>query len=152
MKGTLLKRTYLFTILLLCMNCTPTFAQIGQRLERVHALKVSYITDNIHLTSEQSEQFWPVYNQFEKELRRLRFDYLKKYRRESALGDRSIEEAQHFIDDNLDYQQEVLTLRKEYKDRFLKILSPQQLADLYIAERDFKKLLLQELQKRRSKR
>ena len=53
--------------------------------------------------------------------------------------------ARQAVDDNLDYQQAIIDLKRKYNDRFLNIISPRQLADLYIAEREFRQILLKRL-------
>ena len=58
--------------------------------------------------------------------------------------------ARQFIEDDLDYQQQVITLKRKYNDSFLKVISAQQLADLYTAEREFRQLLMQQLKQRRA--
>lgn len=138
-------------LLILFMLVVSGFAAVGQEhrsdkpgRERIHAAKMAYITDRIHLTAAQAGSFIPVYNEYEQEVRALRKSYRDKY-----LGDKK--EApdepavRQYVDDNLDYQQQVLDIKKRYQDRFLKVLSQQQLADLYEAEREFKKILLQRL-------
>jgi hypothetical protein len=60
--------------------------------------------------------------------------------------------SRQFIDDDLDYQQQVLDLKRRYNNRFLKIISPQQLAELYKAEREFLQMLQQKLKDRRGDR
>ena len=119
-------------------------------LERIHAAKMAYITDKLRLTSEQSANFVPVYNEYEHELREIRRSFKDKYRQGGG-QDMDDETARHYIDDNLDYQQKVLDLKKKYNDRFLKVLTPQQVADLYQAEREFKQMLLQRVKQRRSR-
>jgi phosphoribosylamine-glycine ligase len=44
----------------------------------------------------------------------------------------------------------MLDLRKKYKDEFLKVISPQQLATLIESEKEFKRLLLQQMKDRRA--
>lgn len=115
------------------------------RFERIHAIKVAYITDKLHFTPEQSAQFWPLYNKYEQEVHSIRRAFFEKYKGQSN-SDKAT--ARQFIDDDLDYQQDILDLKRKYKDDFLKIISTQQLADLYRAERDFKLMLLKELNER----
>lgn len=118
------------------------------RFERIHAIKVAYITDKLHFTPQQSAQFWPLYNKYEQEVHNIRRAFFEKYKDEHN-GDKAT--ARQFIDDDLDYQQDVLDLKRKYKDDFLKIISTEQLADLYRAERDFKLMLLKELNERHKK-
>jgi len=139
-------------ILLLMLSVHFTYAQPGsERFERIHAIKVAYITDKIHLSTEQSEKFWPVYNAYEKELHGIRHQFFNKYKDDKRVGN-DPHAAREFIEDDLEYQEATLNLRKKYRDEFLKVISPQQLAQLLQAERDFKRMLIQELKSRHGSR
>jgi hypothetical protein len=118
-------------------------------MARVHAIKMGYLTDRLHLTPVQAASFWPVYDDYEGEMRDVRQTFRQKYRSGATDNDAA---ANRFIDDNLDFQEQMLAINRKYKDRMLKVISPQQLATLYEAERDFKKLLLQQLRERRGMR
>ncbi|XZF16023.1 hypothetical protein ACTHGU_07785 [Chitinophagaceae bacterium MMS25-I14] len=118
----------------------------GKRFERIHAAKIGYITDRLHLSSDQATKFWPMYNQYEEEQKSLRKNFFEKYKRDKNAAPRSEAVSRQYIDDNLDYQEALLKLKRRYKDDFLRIISPQQLAELYQAEREFKEMLLDKLQ------
>ena len=62
------------------------------------------------------------------------------------------EEAMKFIEDNLDYQEAQLNLKRKYNEAFLKVLPAQQLAELYKAEREFKTMMLNQMRKRNTQR
>jgi hypothetical protein len=129
----------------------PAFARQGVATaaqQRIHAAKMAYITDRLKLSVEQSTGFIPVYNDYEQEGRQIRRKYMGKYK------DVDVEHADDatslkYIDDNLEYQQQVLDLKRRYNDKFLKTISAQQLAELNVAEREFRQLLLQRLKQRR---
>ncbi|PZF74212.1 Spy/CpxP family protein refolding chaperone [Taibaiella soli] len=136
----------LLLIILIIAGFTASNAQPQkERFERIHAAKVSYITDKLNLTSEQAARFWPVYNQYDDAIRSLRRSYFDKYGQPGQNKTLSEAESRKYIDDNLNFQEAQLNLKRKYKDEFLKVLTPQQLAQLYQAERDFKGLLLQQL-------
>ena len=151
-------KKFLTAALLLLFAATQGFSQDrsprgdrpdeNHRFERIHATKVAYITDKLRFTPEQSAQFWPLYNKYEKEVHSARRAFFEKYKDEHKNDEGA---ARQYVDDDLDYQQEVLDLKRKYKDDFLKIISTQQLADLYKSEREFKLLLLKELNERRKK-
>lgn len=132
-------------------SCLHSYAQPRHMMkdhgmERIHAIKVAYITDKLHFTPEQSASFWPIYNQYEKEIRDIRHAYIDKYLQDNpATDDRT---ARQQIDANLDYQQEVLNIKRKYNDEFLKVITPQQVAELYKAEREFKQMLIRRLNQR----
>lgn len=135
-----------YIILLMIFFFSAVKAQPGRRMERIHAIKVAYLTDKLQLTSEQSARFWPVYNRFEEEKKAL----VRTYRKDNNIGDAANEDPLRSIDEDIELQQRMLDLRKEYKDEFLKVISPQQLATLTEAEREFKRLLIQQIKERRN--
>ncbi len=136
-----------YIILMMVWGCTLAQAQPEKRMERIHAIKVAYIADKLKLSTEQSEKFWPVYNRFEDEKMEIRNMYRKQARR-NATETESIRN----IDEDIEMQEKVLQLRKKYKDEFLRVLTPQQLATLIESEREFKKMLLEQLNERRGGR
>ncbi len=138
-------------ILIVLVTTTAAYSQRGQNLARIHAAKMAYITDRLNLSTEQSGSFIPVYNQYEREIRDTRQSFMGKYKGTNP-DEADDATSRQFIDDNLDYQQAVIVIKRKYNDRFLKILSPQQLADLYKAEREFRQILMQRLKERRGER
>jgi len=111
-------------------------------LEHIHSIKVAYITDRLNLTSQQSQVFWPVYSSYEKELKALRKSYFEKYK---GLNKNDDHVSRQFFDDNLDFQAASVDLKRKYRDQFLNVLTPQQLANLFKAEHDFNTMLMQRL-------
>ena len=143
-------KSLLKAILLLIISTATAYSQ-PQRpaLARIHAAKMAYITDRLRLSSEQSGNFIPLYNDYEREIRDTRASFFKKYK-DTNPDEADDATSRQFIDDNLDYQQQVIEIKRKYNDRFLKIISPQQLADLYKAEREFKQMLMKRLEQRRN--
>jgi hypothetical protein len=121
----------------------------GQGMARIHAAKMAYIADRLHLTSYQASDFTPLYNDYEREVRGTRQSFFSKYKgtRPDEANDAT---SRQWIDDNLDYQQQIIELKRKYNDRFLKVISPQQLSDLYKAEREFNQMLMQRLRQQRN--
>ena len=137
----------LFTLLI-----PAAFAQRGMQgerpMERIHAAKMAYITDRLRLSSDQTIHFTPIYTEYEQEVRDTRRKYLQKYK---GINPDEADDAtsRQYIDDNLDLQQELIQIKRKYNDRFLKVISVQQLADLAQAEREFKQILMQRLKERK---
>jgi hypothetical protein len=129
---------------MLVLVATGALAQKSDRFERIHAAKVAFVTDRLHLSSDQSARFWPVYDRYETELRELRKKFLGMYN-DGQKYPEADGESRKLIDDNFDFQEQQLALKRRYKDEFLKILTPTQVASLYIAEREFKRILLDRL-------
>lgn len=120
-------------------------------MERIHAAKMAYITDRLNLTTEQSAGFIPVYKEYEEEVKRNRKEFLQKYKGVDVEGADDAT-AMQYVDDNLDYQEKVIVIKRKYNDRFLKVISPQQISELNKAEREFKQILMKRLEERRNQR
>ena len=61
---------YIFVLLIL--SSASSFAQKNAGFERIKAQKVAYITDELDLTPQEAEKFWPIYNSYDKTLYQLR--------------------------------------------------------------------------------
>jgi hypothetical protein len=123
-------KKFLLIILAVLGTRSLTIAQQGNGRERIQALKVAFITQKLHLTAAEAEKFWPVYNQYDNEIMQVR--------------------ANNRDGDVIEKEQQVLDIRKKYRPSFEKILGPQRLNDLYNAEADFRKILIQRLKERRN--
>lgn len=145
------KGIVLLTFVLMCMSAiAQPRGDRSERHERIEALKVGYITEQLNLDSKQAKGFWPVYNSYENERRALRKSFYEKYKDENPTADRRA--ARDYIEANLDYQEQDLDIKKTYKEKLLKVITPEQLAALYKAERGFKQMLIKELRERRGGR
>ena len=147
MKHIQYSKSLILTLLVLLVS-TMAFAQKG-RSSRVHELKVTYINDRLDMSASQKDRFWPVYHRYEAELRGLRQSFRKQY---ANKDNRTNAEARTMIEENLDFQESVIALKRRYKNEFLKVISAQQLATLYEAEREFKQMLIKRLQGRQKRR
>lgn len=146
MKQTSLK---IWIATLLLFICSTSIAQNGRNLERIRTMKIAFISDRLNLSPAQAELFWPVYNNYEADLKEIR----QHFRQEKNNSTQNIndEVARRQLDDNLDLQENMIDLRKKYKNEFLKVISPTQLLDLFNAEKDFRQILMKELQNRRER-
>ena len=91
----------------------------------IEALKVAFITKELELTPDEAQKFWPVYNQYSKELKATRIAN----------------------PDALERDEKILNIRKSYKEQFTKILGPQRVNNLYNAEAKFNQLLFRAMRK-----
>ncbi|MBN8789726.1 MAG: hypothetical protein J0I84_21815 [Terrimonas sp.] len=100
--------------------------------ERIKSLEIAYLTRQLQLTPEEAEKFWPVFNQYRKELR-------------TAVVKSSGE-------DQLDREQKILDIRKKYKKNFAAVLSNERAQKFYDAEDRFKMLVKKEMNNRLKER
>jgi LTXXQ motif family protein/Synaphin protein len=128
--------------IILC-SVTAVVAQPNkQAFDRIHAAKMAYIADRIHLTPEQSGGFTATFNYFEEERKSIRMEFRQKYGLDK--NEHANTAVRHLIDEDLDYQQRIIDLKKKYREQFLKIISEQQYAELYSSEKEFNKMLAEQ--------
>lgn len=145
-------KTKVVICLLTILFSTSTFA-FGQRhrdgkddhfdFEKFKADKVAFITDAINLTPDEAELFWPVYNEYEKkkwDMMRGRHDLERSL--QDSLMNMSDDEYIKLSKKLASFPKKDGELNLEYNDKFLKILSPEKVVKLYIAEVNFRGHLL----------
>lgn len=114
--------------------------------EQLKAQKIAFITEKLQLTPEEAQQFWPVFNEYEKkqqEIMESRRGINKQCRNtEVELSDKELSEmADKYVQSNLDEAK----LLEEYHAKFKKILSPKKVLMLYHTENEFKRHLLNQI-------
>lgn len=148
----------IFILLLLCTSLT-SFAQGGRphdgrgRREvviirrpngnkKLDEVKKSYLAQHLVLSPQQSERFWPIYDQYQSEL-----DEVLSLRRANN-SDTEPNGTDQF-DRELNYQQKITDIQKHYYNEFLKVLPPEKASQVFKSERDFKFELLRRLKEGR---
>jgi Spy/CpxP family protein refolding chaperone len=121
---------------------SPAIAQ--ERKNNIESVKAAFITQKLELTPEESQKFWPVYNSYQQELKKL---VLIKNSQRRALKENPASAPV----DELEIDSEILELRKRYRQEFAKVLPRQKAALVYPAEREFRQQLIEQLQKRKKK-
>jgi Spy/CpxP family protein refolding chaperone len=143
-------RSFTLQLVLFCallLGSTVAMAQNGRpqdRKENVEAAKVAFLTDKMGLTAEQSQKFWPLYNEYEAKRRELVRAYRSGYRED--VDQLSEQEAKARVDGMFVTREKELELEKEYVARYQRVITPNQIIKLYRSEREFTKLLLQKLE------
>jgi hypothetical protein len=128
---------------IILMLSTSLFAQSkSERYEQIETIKVAFITKKLDLSSEEAQKFWPIYNNYQKELM-----LLMKKRREERL--RTDIEPNDKINLDLSYESKMLDLKKKYKKLYSKAIPAEKILLLYQAEREFREHLIKQLNHRR---
>ncbi len=109
----------------------------GQRLAQLENAKIAFITTRVVLTQDQAQKFWPLYNEFSTRRRDLNRNG-RLLRREVSDG-MSDQQIRDNFNQSFALRQQELSLEKEYFDKFQKVISLRQVAQLFLAERDFTK-------------
>ena len=128
MKTSIRKSAFLTTVVLLVLTAVPSFAQqerdvIEVLRAQIQSNRQALVAENLGLTSEESEKFWPVYREFQAERGKLedrRIDLLIRFRDNfDTLTD---EQAKKLLNDYLKLADDRNKLRKKYARIFAKIL------------------------------
>lgn len=116
--------------------------QPGARLTQLDNAKIAFITSRLTLTQEQAQRFWPLYNELVQRRRELNRSarLLRRDATNPALTDAQLRD---YFNQDFTLRQQQLSLDKEYFDKLQKVISLRQIAQLYQAERDFTKEVLQ---------
>lgn len=119
------------------------------KLEEIKAQKVAYITQKMGFTPEEAQKFWPIYNQFDKELQASRKE-MRDFNRSIKKSDTELTEAEatQLIDKELSTRQKELDTRRKYSAEFKKNLGAVRTVKLHQAERDFNKELLKRMREK----
>ncbi|OIQ28336.1 MAG: hypothetical protein BM564_09705 [Bacteroidetes bacterium MedPE-SWsnd-G2] len=134
-------------LLLIALFCISAMAQKGDRKERIKALKIAYLTEELELTKEEAQKFWPVYNAFEEQKHKMRRNERKRKNLEE-IKTLSEAEAQTLLDDLIEKEQNHLQFKQDYLKDLQAILSPKKIVILHAAEDEFNRKMFAEFKKR----
>lgn len=105
---------------------------------KIRDLKIEFVSEKIELQPKQKNDFLHVYNQYNDELHVIR---VKK----RALRNNSNPE--FVIEENERLDKEIIKIKSNYKEKFLKVINSEQYLKLQKAEEDFRQILIQRLNK-----
>lgn len=97
---------------------------------RVNTLKIAFITEKLSLTETEAQKFWPIYKQYDNELKNLRAN------NEDAKAD------------VLANEEKALSIRKKYQTEFKRAISDEKINQFFQAEKEFNNRVKMELRKR----
>ncbi len=145
-------------ILLLIGSSFFIHAQRHERdFQKIESYKIQYLTEKLDLSPEMAQNFWPVYNQYQKEMRAIlkgRLEFPPREREEREKNDfekMSDAELEKMILGQLMDQKKLSELKIQYFEKFKACLGTRGAAKYYKAELDFHRRLMRELGKRRKK-
>ena len=115
----------------------------NERKEQIEQAKIAFISRKIELTTEQAENFWPIYNEMQAEIKAHRKSIktdLKQLKSDSLnQDDKSYENA---LNDRHEDAIKFLKIKKEYSRKIGELLGYKKVFDLGDAEIAFKKQLV----------
>lgn len=141
--------------LLLLFTCS-FYAQenINDKKEQIKSLKVAFLTTELDLSSQESENFWPLYNTYDNKQFEIRHQKMKAFKSKlnnDALNKMSEKEATAFLNQIETADEELFLLRKKFSKSLRTILPASKILRLKKSEDDFNRKLLQQYGDRRKK-
>lgn len=143
------KRNILILIIAIFISTPSVFAQNNdakraERNEKIKAMKVAFITNELNLTESEKKSFWPVYNkheQDEKALREKHKEFRNKFKGKS-IDDMTEAEAEELIDNGILLKEQRLELDKSFNADLKSVLPMKKVLKFHKAQRKFKRKLL----------
>ncbi len=117
--------------------------------QKIEAARIGMITNKLGLTPEQAEKFWPIYREFSEKRTEIRKEF-KLEQNKIKPENTDSEHQKKLVDLDLNLKQKELDLEKTYSGRLMKVITAEQMLNLRTAERDFHRLIIQQLQQRRN--
>lgn len=149
------KITYILIILFLFAGFSITAQDKKGSHDKIKALKVAYLTEQLELSPDEAAKFWPIYNKYDKKLMELRFSEGIRIKNEvkelggvDALNDK---QAKEITKDFLALDETTHETMTEFSKELLKVLSYKKFLKLKEAENDFKRKLIKRLRGERKK-
>lgn len=101
---------------------------LSGRRGKLETIKMSYITKKLNLSDKEARNFWVIYPQYLKDLSAVR---------------------RNNSNDEIQLEEQVLAVRKKYRDEMLPILKdPQRVNSVFTLEKNYREMLRDELRKR----
>ncbi|PKB44723.1 hypothetical protein AX016_2945 [Cellulophaga sp. RHA19] len=139
----------ILTILVFFLGTTFFYGQKND-WEKIKSLKVAYFTDKLELSSNEAKDFWPVYDEFEKELHTL-YDSRRDLKRKYDYNNLSEEDSKHLLETYLDFEKEKVDITKRYYAKISKVLNYKKSYKLARVEEEFKRRLISEYRNKHKK-
>lgn len=116
--------------------------------ERIEAARIGLISERLGLTPEQAERFWPIYREFNQKRSEMIGEF-RQAQRQIGPDNTDPERQKELVELGLKIKQRQLDLEKDYSGRMMKVITAQQVLNLRNAEKEFQRMILNQLQQRR---
>jgi len=136
---------FIFLIINGFTSFTHAQKEIGDHLR---AIRAEVYTRVLNLTSEEAQNFWPIFNEYVENKENLQ----KQLKPEGEIDGMSDGEVEEYVKKYFEVRQKEFDLEKDLVQKLRKVLPLRKIAKLPKAEREFRETLLKRLQVAREKR
>ena len=147
-----MKTKIIFPIIFLLVASLSFSQGFKEKREKVKALKVAYITEQLELTTDEAQKFWPIYNAFDENQSELRHEKMR------AILDRfkpgnveklSEKDASNSLAQMEKIEEDLFNLKKKFIKDLQGVISAKKIIKLKKAEEDFNRELLKQMREKR---
>lgn len=144
----MMKKNLILALLALITFSAPVFAQKDcpeckekeRKAAQMKMMKVKKATfvQNLKLSEEETEKFWTLYEQFDREINSIiekQHHLMTKYK-ETDMLNLDKETAMILIEQNSKTEKELAEIKVRYYEKFLEVLPPQKVAKLIVEEKE----------------
>ena len=138
---------YLFVIIICTLNLSA-FSQGEDKVtrkrfsqeyeEKMESRKIAYISDKLELTSEEAQEFWPIYNEMKAERKKMREAEMAL---KEMANDQSVD-ANKSLEQFVNLEEKKLNQLKVYIDKMKRSIGSEKTLLLFGLERSFKEEML----------
>lgn len=132
----------------MCVFATIGYAQDemdiptgGPLAQRVEAIRVAFITEKLQLTPRESQDFWPIYNEYQDKQKDIR----QRYKFPGNFATMTDAQAEQMLNDHLEMEQSLLDLKRDYVKKMRGAVPVRKVAMLNKVESEFRKELVNRL-------
>jgi hypothetical protein len=129
----------LFGLIFLVAFSSLAAQDVEDRIDKIRAQKVAFITERLGLTSKEAQNFWPVYNEYQEKKEKLNAQRrsTREYYKQNA-NSITDKEVTDILNKVVSIEQQEVALFAEYNEKFKQVLPARKVMQLYIAENQFK--------------
>ena len=147
-----MKTKIILPIIFLLVTSLSFSQGFKEKREKVKALKVAYITEQLELTTDEAQKFWPIYNAFDENQSELRHEKMR------AILDRfkpgnveklSEKDASNSLAQMEKIEEDLFNLKKKFIKDLQSVISAKKIIKLKKAEEDFNRELLKQMREKR---
>lgn len=149
---TLMNTKRVLMVILLIGGQLAGFSQHKNHHKKVKAYKISFFTEELDLSIEEAEKFWPLFRVYDNKKDSLHRAYYKEHKMlQDSLSQMTEQEAQLFLDQQNEKEIQFLLQKKEVLQQFISIIGAKKTVQLQHLEHRFRQRLIKKMRKEREK-
>lgn len=119
--------------------------------EKIKELRIAYLTEKLDLNVNEAKLFWPIYNNYDATLLKIKkegnFKIRKKIIEAGGLDHVTNEDAKKLIEEKLQLEKNIIEERQKFMKHLNNFLTFNKILKFQIAEKEFGKKLLAKFKK-----